>query len=431
MKVEEVKIKEYKVLNDVDFSPNGQNVLIIGENGLGKSTIIQFIEIALGKQTNIPPQAQGEGVVVVNKDGSKYTLKVKIKDGKSVITVITDAGLKDNRKGAIASLVGPIEFDIENFIQLSRTKTGRKEQVEIVKSFFPIETQEEIRKYENSLKVEEDERTEIGRDRDRLHGSIESNPLKNQDLGKYKFVDITAISEELKKANEHNAEISKIEERKKSRTEAIEKDKKSVSEKQTEIEKKKKEIKELEDKIEQANQLICIEEAKNTKADEWLKVNVIKPIEEFETTIKNATETNNQYNDAQALIKDMKKLELLKSEYGEQTVKIELTRQSIADTIRDIGLPVDGLTFDEEKLIYNGLPVHPESQSESEIMELGAKLKFCENPDLGILLLERTESIGKKRWEDILNMCREKGWQIIGEFVKRGQEELQIEIMAQ
>ncbi len=395
MKIEEVIIKEYKILNDVDFAPKGQNVLIIGENGLGKSTIIQFIEIALGKQTNIPPQAQGEGIVVVNKDGSKYTLKVKIKDGKSVITVVTDAGLKDNRKGAIASLVGPVEFDIENFIQLSKTKTGRKEQVEIVKSFFPISTQEEIRKYENSLKVEEDERTEIGRDRDKLHGSIESNPLKNDDLSKYKFVDITAVSEELKKANEHNAEISKIVERKKSRSESIEKDKKTVLEKQVEIEKKKKEIEELEGKIKISNDLISIEELKNVKADEWLKANIVKPVDGFETTIKNATDTNNKYNDAQALIKDMKQLELLKNEYGEQTVKIELTRQSIADTIRDIGLPVDGLTFDEEKLIYNGLPVHPESQSESEIMELGAKLKFCENPDLGILLLERTESIGK------------------------------------
>lgn len=430
MKIEEVIIKEYKALKDIVFTPNGHNVLIIGENGIGKSTILQFIDIALGKQNNIPPEAHGDGVVVVNKDGSKYILKVKIKDGKSVVTVVTDAGLKDNRKGAIASLVGPIEFDIEAFVNLSKTAKGRKEQVEIVKGFFPIETQEEIRKYENSLIVEEQERTEIGRDRDKLHGSIESNPLKNENLSRFKSVDITAVSEELKKANEHNAEIAKIEERKKSRTEAIEKDKKSVEEKKAEIEKKKKEIEELEGKIKVSNELIEIEEAKNVKADEWLKVNAIKPIDEFETTIKNATDTNNKYNAAQALIKDMVKLESLKTEYGEQTVKIELTRQSIADTIRDIGLPVDGLTFDEEKLIYKGLPVHPESQSESEIMELGAKLKFCENPELGILLLERTESIGQKRWEDILKMCKDKGWQIIGEFVKRGQEELQIEIMA-
>jgi len=88
------------------------------------------------------------------------------------------------------------------------------------------------------------------------------------------------------------------------------------------------------------------------------------------------------------------------------------------------------LAFDEEKLIYNGFPVHPESQSESEIMQLGVKLKFCENPDLGILLLERTESIGKKRWEEILAMCKEKNFQLIGEFVQRGQEKLQIEISA-
>ncbi len=162
-----------------------------------------------------------------------------------------------------------------------------------------------------------------------------------------------------------------------------------------------------------------------------MKVNPRKDISDFETTIKNATDTNNKYTAAQALFKDMALLETLKNEYGEQTVKIELTRQSIADTIRDIGLPVDGLSFDEEKLIYNNFPVHPDTQSESEIMHLGVKLKFCENPDLGILLLERTESIGQKRWDDILKMCKENNFQLIGELVKRGQEELQIEIMAE
>lgn len=431
MKIEEVKIKEYKVIKDFEALPDGHNMLIIGENGLGKSTIIQFLEIALGKQSNIPPGAEGDGIVVVNKDGSKYTLRVKIKDSKAVVTVITEDGLKDARKGAIASLVGPTEFDIENFINLSKTKAGRKEQVEIVKKFFPVETQEEIRKYENHLVVAETERTELGRDINKLKGSIESNPLKNTDLTKYPQVDISAVSADLKAANEHNAKITEVESRKQQRLSSIVNLKGVNIERFAEIEKKRKEIEELEAKIKITEGLINEDELKNTQADEWIKANPKKDISSFDETIKNATETNNKFNAAKKLLDDMKALEAMEAEYGEHTVKIELTRQSIADTIRDIGLPVDELSFDEEKLIYKGLPVHPESQSESEIIELGAKLKFCENPDLGILLLERTESIGQKRWDDILKMCKDKNWQIVGEYVKRGQEKLLIEIMAE
>lgn len=431
MKIIDVKIKEYKGAKDIEFSPEGRNVLLIGENGLYKSTIMQFIEIALGKQSNIPPGAEGDGVVVTNKDGSQYTLKVKVKDGKSVVTVITEDGLKDARKGAIASLVGPIEFDIEEFVNLSKTKAGRKQQVEIVKNFFPTETREEIRKYENHLEVTEKERTEIGRDVTKLKGSIESNPLKNTDLKKFEQVDISAISEELKKANEHNAKILEVETRKKSRAEAIAKDEKLIKEKQEEIQKKLQEIEALKESCLTIMSSNAIEEDKNKKADEWIKANPPKDVSSFETTIKNATDTNNKYQAAQALLKDMANLEQLEAEYGEHTVKIELTRQSIQDTIRDIGLPVEGLAFDEEQLVYNGFPVHPDSQSESEIMQLGAKLKFCENPELGILLLERTESYGKKRWEEILKMCKDNNLQLIGEYVQRGSEKLQIQIMSE
>lgn len=430
MKIQEVKIREYKILKDFEALPEGHNMLIIGENGLGKSTLIQFIQIALGQQNNIPPGAEGDGVVVVNKDGSTYTLKVKIKEGKSVVTVITEDGLKDARKGAIASLVGPIEFDIEEFVNLSKTKAGRKQQVEIVKNFFPTETREEIRKYENHLQVTEQERTEIGRDVTKLKGSIESNPLKNTDLKKFEKVDISAVSEELKKANEHNAKITEVESRSRQRLSSIVNSKQVNIERFAEIEKKRKEIEELELKIKTTEDLINEDELKNKQADQWIKDNPKKEIESFETTIKNATDTNNKYQAAQALLKDMATLEQLEAEYGEHTVKIELTRQSIQDTIRDIGLPVEGLAFDEEQLVYNGFPVHPDSQSESEIMQLGAKLKFCENPELGILLLERTESYGQKRWEEILKMCKDNNLQLIGEYVQRGTEKLQIEIMA-
>lgn len=436
MKLQKVSIKEYKKLKDIEFTPEGHNVLIIGENGLGKSTIIQFIQIALGKQDNIPPMAFGEGVVVVNKDGSQYTLKVAIKEGKSVVTVITQDGLKDNRKGAIASLVGPISFDIEQFVNLSKSKSGRKEQVEIVKGFFPVATREEIKKYENNLVVEEEERTQIGRDRDKLDGSIRLNALINTNLDKYEFTDLSKVSDDLKAANDHNSKIVDVESRKQQRNQAITNQNSIIIDAEIQIENKKKEILALEQKVAASKKLIDEEKVKNIQADEWIKSNPIKPTADFETAIKNATDNNNKYNDAQKLKKDIKELELLETQYGEQTVKIELTRQAIQDCIRDTfndpdSQVLEGLSFDDEKLIYNGFPVHPESQSESEIMTLGAKLKLCENRELGILLLERTESFGEKRWQEILQMCEKEDLQLIGEFVQRGQEELMIEIQGE
>jgi len=90
---------------------------------------------------------------------------------------------------------------------------------------------------------------------------------------------------------------------------------------------------------------------------------------------------------------------------------------------------VDGLTVDADSLIYNGVPVSSASLSSSEIMHLGIKLKMAENPDLGILFIQRGESLGAKRLKDIQDLAKKYDWQIIMEQVERGNEKLTIEIM--
>lgn len=97
MKVIQVIIKEFKKLKDINVILDGQNVWVRAENGVGKSTFMQAIELALGSKNAIPPDATGEITVLVDKNGVEYELKVKFKDGKPVITVCGE-GLKNNSK---------------------------------------------------------------------------------------------------------------------------------------------------------------------------------------------------------------------------------------------------------------------------------------------------------------------------------------------
>jgi hypothetical protein len=93
--------------------------------------------------------------------------------------------------------------------------------------------------------------------------------------------------------------------------------------------------------------------------------------------------------------------------------------------------PVNGLFFNTEGLVYNGTPVHIDSMSTSEIIELGIKLKMAENPELGMLFIEHGESIGQKRYEDIMKIAKDNDWQIFIEQVVRGQEKLQVEFIVE
>lgn len=398
--VQQVKIKDFKVLKNLEVEVKGNNLILIGDNGVGKSSFMQFIEIALGRNNNIPPNALGEGEVVVDRNGQEYKFQVKIKDGKSKIIVHTPDGMRDDRKGTIANLIGAIDFDINEFVSLSESVPGRRKQVEIFKSLLPTETIEFLNTMENKVKMDEGDRTEVGRKIKAIEGSLKENPLYGSHLTIEK-VDIGNAQEELQKATAHNSNVDRI---------------------TNGIDSKTKEWEDLKTKM-------VILEREITEGKKWLETN--QPIDTtalFEK-INNASESNTKYNEAQRIIGQEKELETLKSEQGELTALIDSSKQAIQDAIRDMDSPVEGLSFDNENLIYNGHIVSETTLATSEIIELGVKLKMAQNKDFGVLFIEHGESLGENRLKDIQKIAAENNWQIIMEQVQRGANKLQIEIM--
>jgi len=415
MKIQKVSIKKFKVLENFEADIMGNNIFIMGDNAQGKSSMIQFLKIALGDQSNIPPDATGEGVVVASKDGGNYTLKVKFKDNKPVVEVTSPDGLKDSRKGTIAALTGAIGFDIDEFVSLSKTVSGKKKQVEIYKSFLDSEIIKELDTYAANVKSLEADRTETGREEKRLKALIESHPLRNEiDLSKFKDVNTATLMDSLNAANKKNESIKDI----KSKIEA----------KKLEIANYDIEIAELEKEIEALKVKKIDTQGEITKGNVWLTANTTIDTTDIQQQIESASETNKKSASARQLKADQEAHAKALEEYGESTANIESQRQTISDTIKQMDTPVDGLSFDEDTLIYKGVPVSEASLSTSEIMELGLLMKLAENKELGILFLERGESLGAKRLKDIQEMAAKNNMQLIVEQVERGKS-LHIEIM--
>jgi hypothetical protein len=378
----------------------GNNLILIGDNGVGKSSFMQFIEIALGKNTNIPPNALGEGEVIVDRNGLEYKFQVKIKDGKSKIIITTPDGMRDDRKGTIANLIGAIDFDINEFVSLSESVPGRRKQVEIFKSLLPTETIEFFNTMENKIKMDETDRTEVGRKIKAIEGSLKENPLYGSHLTIEK-IEIGNAQEELQKATTHNSNVDRI---------------------SNGIDRKLSELDELKAKV-----AILEKEIVDGKA--WLEKNQPIDTAALFDKINNASEQNTKWNEAQRIIGQEKELQELQSEYGDLGALVNSSKEAIQDAIRDMDSPVDGLSFDNENLIYNGHVVSESTLATSEIIELGVKLKMAQNKDFGVLFIEHGESLGEKRLKDIQNIAAENNWQIIMEQVQRGTGKLQIEIM--
>lgn len=395
MKIQKVQIKDFKILKDVDLDLNGKNLLLIGDNGVGKSSFMQFIEIALGRTDKVPPKAEGEGMIIAQKEEGDYIFQVKFKDNKPVITVTAPDGNKDNRKSAIAGIVGAIDFDINKFVSLSDSKKGRKEQVEIFKSLLPEEVKEELEKYEQNILVNYDTRTDTNRKIKEIDGFLKSSSIYGHHR-QIKEVDVTALSKEIEEQATKNTEIEEIKKR-------------------------------FEERQQQIDELI----AKQAKAEAYLKINKVVDLTEKREQLNKASDTNKLFAEAQELISKETHLAELKEESGELTALIDSSKQAIEDAIKDMDSPVEGLTFDEEGLIYHGVPVSTASLSTSEIIELGVMLKMAQNPEFGVLMIEHGESIGTERLNMIQDLAKSNGWQIIMEQVQRGAEKLTYEFITE
>ena len=410
MKVQSVTIQNFKNIEELHEDLNGANVLLIAENGLGKSTFMQAIQIALGNTHNLPPDPitfdknNAFIEVVAGDDDQEYKFEAKYdrRTNRPVLSVTMPDGGREIRKGAIGNIVGSIDFDIMEFVNLSKSKAGKKQQIEIIKSFFNEEIQEFFRQQENRIEAAYHDRTEENRNIKTYKALLSESSLTLADFKTYaKKKNITKLEEKLAGIDAAVVGRKGVEER--------------IEERENKIEQLQKEIKELE--------------VKNEQAYDWLEENPPVDADKLRSQVESAREFNVMAAKV-ASMQDVKiKLEQAEEQSGELTALIDSGKQAIEDAIKDIDMPISGLSFDQENLLYNNVPVDVDQMATSEIIHLGIELKMARHPNVHVLCIEHGESLGTDRLRLIQELCEKYDYQIIMEQVERGREELTIEIM--
>ena len=183
MKIKTVHIENFKNIKLLDENLDGKNIILLADNGLGKSSFMQAIRMAMGSK-EMPPRPIADGQdesfveVITDEDGKEHTFKMRIVPGKKpMLEVTAPSGIRDNRKSTIGLVVGEIDFDIEEFVHMSESIAGKKKQVEIIKSFLPEETRQELRAFEQKSINAYEYRTEVNRKIKSLQGFIKERDL--------------------------------------------------------------------------------------------------------------------------------------------------------------------------------------------------------------------------------------------------------------
>lgn len=431
MRTQKVIFKNYRNVPDMEKELNGQNIILLGENTVGKSNFIKAILGALGNGfgKNAVRTGQNSAEVEIRMadftddhqpiPGTEYTFRAEIeKKGEQEevkLSVIAPNGMKDKRKSAIGSIVGELELDY-NFVELSKTKDGKKKQIEIIKSYLDQETREFLQSVENKVNTAYDDRTNVGRKLDAAKGFLKTAGMTADDFKKYSTaIDTSKLSSELEAAGKTNQQISDVTKRIEDRNERI-----------PSIE---KEIKALEAKIVSFREELVDIANKNSEAKKFLEANKPVDTDALRKQMAEAEAHNKNHATCLALSKQQKEAKELEAEYGELTALINSSRQAISDAIKDMDLPIDGITFDQDNIFYKGKIVDENNMSTAEIMMLEAQLKMCKAPGAEVLFIQRGESLGSKLLADLQAKAKENGFQIIMEQVERDTEELKIEFM--
>lgn len=446
MIVKKLELVNFQVIKEFNADFDGNVYFITGDNELGKSTVLKAIGALLtGNRDAVLKNGESKGFakMIVGDDGEEYEVELKFTKANPRGTLSIKSkttGMKSDNVSMLQKIFGYTDFDAVEFSRWSETAEGRRKQIEVVKSLLPEEVRTRIAEIDTTVAGLKTERTGVNRDL-KTYKSISDaagQGLTTQDLKTYaKQKDIT----ELMKEQAENAQLiekaktvrSALEQRKKQLEEIPERLAEAKATYEKAIEEAKKAIERTEKLYKEAIAQIESEkadyEARKANAEKWLANYEENNPEKLDTSeqLRKAEEHNKKAAKVADYLSKKKQADDKKSEAEKMDSEIAELSAEREKLISSAKLPISGLSFCDDGLVLNDVPFVAGKVSDSQIMEVAAKLIIASNPTVKVFRIARGESLGQKRLQAILDLAKKEGFQGFIESVVRGQQDLIIE----
>lgn len=475
MIIKRLELVNFQVISKFNADFEGNVYFITGDNELGKSTVLKAIGALLtGARDAVLKNGENKGFarMVIGDDGEEYKVELRYtkSNPRGTLSITQNgSGMRSDNVSMLQKILGYTDFDAVEFSRWSETAEGRRKQIEVVKSLLPEKVRKRIAEIDSEVIDLKDKRLFSNRELKQYNAlcAEAENNLSSGDVEKFtvpkdittlmqeqqvaaqliekaktvrasreqRIIQLSAIPERIKQVDEDY--LNKIGNIKSRLIEA----RKAYEEKLALAEKAYKEAQDMltEDskqvETDKANQLKSIEEE---RADlERRKANADKWLEEYEKDNPEKLDTAErlkaaeEYNKKCRIVSEYKEKVRLRDSVAKDVDAMENRLEKLAsereNLISDSKLPIPGLSFTNEGLELNGVPFIAGKVSDSQIMEVAAKLIIASNPTVKVFRIARGESLGQKRLQAIINIAKENGFQGFIEEVKRGQDELIIE----
>ena len=475
MFIKKIELLNFQVIKAFNADFEGNVYFITGDNELGKSTLLKAIGAMLtGNRDGVLRNGEEKGFakMVVGDDGEEYEVELRFTKANPRGTLSIKqktTGMRSDNVSMLQKIFGYQDFDAVEFSRWSETAEGRRKQIEVVKSLLPEKVRNRIAEIDKEVITVKDKRKDANAEV-KTYTTICANAEKQLKPGDVKTYaekkDITALMEE---QNENARLIEKAKTVRQTRQQRIEqlaaipeRIKQAEATRKTDIESIDNDLaaeeKEVARIIAEAKARLAKakESAKankeaiekdfketldiigNDKADfERRKANADKWLEEYEKNNPENLDTAEQlkkaeeHNRINSLVVDYQTKKKAKEaaektarKYDDKLGELAKERETLIATSK---LPIAGLSFTDDGLELNGVPFVAGKVSDSQIMEVAAKLIIAINPTVKVFRIARGESLGEKRLQAIIDIAKANGFQGFIEEVKRGQTDLVVE----
>lgn len=475
MYIKKLELLNFQVIKEFNADFEGNVYFITGDNELGKSTLLKAIGAMLtGNRDAVLKNGEDKGFakMVVGNDGKNYEVELKFTKAnpRGTLSIKSQTtGMRSDNVSMLQKIFGYQDFDAVEFSRWSETAEGRRKQIEVVKALLPEKVRTRIAEIDAEVTTVKDKRKDANAEV-KTYTTICANAEKQLKPGDVKTYaekkDITALMEEqnenvrliekaktVRQARQQRIEqleaipgrIKEAEETRKSNIKAID-DKLAAEEKEVariiaeanaRLEKAKEDAKAnkkaIENDYKETLQVIVNDKSEFVKrkanSDKWLEEYEANNPEQLDTAeqLKKAEE-HNRINalvvDYMAKKKQKETAEKIARTFEEKLGALAKERETLIATSE---LPIAGLSFTDDGLELNGVPFVAGKVSDSQIMEVAAKLIIASNPTVKVFRIARGESLGEKRLQAIIDIARANGFQGFIEEVKRGQTDLVVE----
>lgn len=464
MYIKKLELLNFQVIKEFNADFTGNVYFVTGDNELGKSTLLKAIGALLtGNRDDVLRKGETKGFakMVVGDDGEEYDVSLTFTEAnpRGTLTIKQKTtGMQSNNVSMLQRVFGYQDFDAVEFSRWSETAEGRRKQIAVVKSLLPEQVRTRIEQIDETVTSLKKERTDVNRDV-KTFATIAENAGKSLNPGDVvtyeKAIDVADLMREqatnaqlIEKAKTVRAALAQrteqlaaipgrmraIDENITAKANAI---RANVAAAKAAYEKAVADASEELGQLEKMHdsEIAGLEserkdyEARKANAENWLKQYEANNPEKTDVATRLAQAA--EHNRIHAIVEDYqrKKGDLVKVEEKARKMDAEISDLAAerANLIANAALPIDGLTFTDDGLELNGTPFVPGRVSDSQIMEVAAKLIIASNPTVKVFRIARGESLGEKRLNAIIDIAKRNGFQGFIEQVQRGQTEMLVE----